>query len=211
MRKNNTSTNSDGLSAEDRALNVFADIMIDKIRNLQQNWKQPWITPGAAQPPQNLNGRNYNGMNSIILMFMQEKQGWKTSRYATFDRIADMNYAKNKEGKRTHRLTDKDGNKLPYVRVNPGEKSTPVMLTTFTCVHKETKNRIKYDDYKQLSEEERNQYAVFPKQHVYNVFNIDQTNLKEARPELYESYRKEMDGTVELSDKGMVSLPRLTR
>ena len=88
MRKNYT-PNPDGLSAEDRALNVFADIMIDKIKNLQQDWKQPWISPGAAQLPRNLNGRNYNGMNSIILMFMQEKNNWQTSRYATFDRITD--------------------------------------------------------------------------------------------------------------------------
>ena len=206
MRKNYT-PNPDGLSAEDRALNVFADIMIDKIKNLQQDWKQPWISPGAAQLPRNLNGRNYNGMNSIILMFMQEKNHWQTSRYATFDRITDMNYAKDKDGKRQHLLTDKDGNKLPFVRINKGEKSTPVMITTFTCVHKQTNERIKYDDYKQLDAKERNEFSVFPKQHVYNVFNVDQTNLKEARPELYETYRKEAQGTLELSDKGMATLP----
>ena len=208
MRKNYT-PNPDGLSAEDRALNVFADIMIDKIKNLQQDWKQPWISPGAAQLPRNLNGRNYNGMNSIILMFMQEKNNWQTSRYATFDRITDMNYAKDKDGKRQHLLTDKDGNKLPFVRINKGEKSTPVMITTFTCVHKQTNERIKYDDYKQLDAKERNEFSVFPKQHVYNVFNFDQTNLKEARPELYETYRKEAQGTLELSDKGMASLPEI--
>jgi antirestriction protein ArdC len=208
MRKNYT-PNPDGLSAEDRALNVFADIMIDKIKNLQQDWKQPWISPGAAQLPRNLNGRNYNGMNSIILMFMQEKNNWQTSRYATFDRITDMNYAKDKDGKRQHMLTDKDGNKLPFVRINKGEKSTPVMITTFTCVHKQTNERIKYDDYKQLDAKERNEFSVFPKQHVYNVFNVDQTNLKEARPELYETYRKEAQGTLELSDKGMASLPEI--
>lgn len=208
MRKNYT-PNPDGLSAEDRALNVFADIMIDKIKNLQQDWKQPWISPGAAQLPRNLNGRNYNGMNSIILMFMQEKNNWQTSRYATFDRITDMNYAKDKDGKRQHLLTDKDGNKLPFVRINKGEKSTPVMITTFTCVHKKTNERIKYDDYKQLDAKERNEFSVFPKQHVYNVFNVDQTNLKEARPELYETYRKEAQGTLELSDKGMASLPEI--
>ena len=208
MRKNYT-PNPDGLSAEDRALNVFADIMIDKIKNLQQDWKQPWISPGAAQLPRNLNGRNYNGMNSIILMFMQEKNHWQTSRYATFDRITDMNYAKDKDGKRQHLLTDKDGNKLPFVRINKGEKSTPVMITTFTCVHKQTNERIKYDDYKQLDAKERNEFSVFPKQHVYNVFNVDQTNLKEARPELYETYRKEAQGTLELSDKGMASLPEI--
>jgi len=208
MRKNYT-PNPDGLSAEDRALNVFADIMIDKIRNLQQDWKQPWISPGAAQLPRNLNGRNYNGMNSIILMFLQEKHGWQTARYATFDRITDMNFAKDKEGKRLHLLTDKDGNKLPYVRVNKGEKSTPVMITTFTCVHKKTNERIKYEDYKQLTDKERNEFSVFPKQHVYNVFNVDQTNMKETRPGLYETYRKEAHGTLELSDKGMVSLPEI--
>ena len=208
MRKNYT-PNPDGLSAEDRALNVFADIMIDKIRNLQQDWKQPWISPGAAQLPRNLNGRNYNGMNSIILMFLQEKHGWQTARYATFDRITDMNFAKDKEGKRLHLLTDKEGNKLPYVRVNKGEKSTPVMITTFTCVHKKTNERIKYEDYKQLSDKERNEFSVFPKQHVYNVFNVDQTNMKETRPELYETYHKEAQGTLELSDKGMVSLPEI--
>ena len=208
MRKNYT-PNPDGLSAEDRALNVFADIMIDKIKNLQQDWKQPWISPGAAQLPRNLNGRNYNGMNSIILMFMQEKNHWQTSRYATFDRITDMNYAKDKDDKRQHLLTDKDGNKLPFVRINKGEKSTPVMITTFTCVHKQTNERIKYDDYKQLDAKERNEFSVFPKQHVYNVFNVDQTNLKEARPELYETYRKEAQGTLELSDKGMASLPEI--
>ena len=208
MRKNYT-PNPDGLSAEDRALNVFADIMIDKIKNLQQDWKQPWISPGAAQLPRNLNGRNYNGMNSIILMFMQEKNNWQTSRYATFDRITDMNYAKDKDGKRQHLLTDKDGNKLPFVRINKGEKSTPVMITTFTCVHKQTNERIKYDDYKQLDAKERNEFSVFPKQHVYNVFNVDRANLKEARPELYETYRKEAQGTLELSDKGMASLPEI--
>ena len=208
MRKNYT-LNPDGLSAEDRALNVFADIMIDKIKISSKDWKQPWISPGAAQLPRNLNGRNYNGMNSIILMFLQEKHGWQTARYATFDRITDMNFAKDKEGKRLHLLTDKDGNKLPYVRVNKGEKSTPVMITTFTCVHKKTNERIKYEDYKQLTDKERNEFSVFPKQHVYNVFNVDQTNMKETRPELYETYHKEAQGTLELSDKGMVSLPEI--
>ena len=72
--------NTDGLSAEDRALNTFAELMIEKIRNLQEDWKKPWFSPQVAQLPKNLNGRNYNGMNSIVLMLMQEKNGWQTSR-----------------------------------------------------------------------------------------------------------------------------------
>ena len=69
--------------------------------------------------------------------------------------------------------------------INKGSKSIPVFITTFTCVDKETKEKIKYDDYKRLSEEEKAKYNVYPKLSVYNVFNVDQTNLKEARPELY--------------------------
>ena len=42
-----------------------------------------------------------------------------------------------------------------------------------------------YDDYRQMSEELRQQYNVYPKLQVYNVFNVSQTNLQEARPELY--------------------------
>ena len=64
-------------------------------------------------------------------------------------------------------------------------KPSLLFITTFTVVDKETKEKIKYDDYKQLSDDEKQKYAVYPKLNVYNVFNVDQSNIKEARPELY--------------------------
>lgn len=66
-----------------------------------------------------------------------------------------------------------------------------LMLTTFTCIHKETKEKIKYDDYKNLSEDEKKEYNVYPKMQVFRVFNVAQTNLQEARPELWEKLEKE--------------------
>ena len=36
-----------------------------------------------------------------------------------------------------------------------------------------------------MSEERRKEYNVYPKLQVYNVFNVAQTNLQEACPELY--------------------------
>ncbi len=54
MKKN--TYNTDGLSAEDRALNTFAELMIEMINNLQEDWKKPWFSPQVAQLPQNLNG-----------------------------------------------------------------------------------------------------------------------------------------------------------
>lgn len=82
-------------------------------------------------------------------------------------------------------ITDAESNELTKVSINKGSKSIPVFITNFTCIEKETKEKIKYEDYKRLTEEERAKYNVYPKLSVYNVFNVDQTNLKEARPELY--------------------------
>lgn len=71
-----------------------------------------------------------------------------------------------------------------------GEHSFPVMLTTFTVVNKETKEHIKWEDYKLLSQEEREKYNVYPKLQTYHVFNVAQTNLKEVRPEFGRNWNR---------------------
>lgn len=205
--KDNTPT-SNGQSAESRAFDAFAELMIEKISSISQDWRKPWFSPQAAQQPMNLSGRCYNGMNSIILMIMQEKNGWQTPRYATFDRISSLNYAKDKQGARRP-ATDANGEKLPLVSVNKGEKSTPVMLTTFTVVNPETKEKIHYEDYKQLSQEERSKYNVYPRLQTYAVFNVDQTNLKEARPELYQKFMDEAKGVAQHQNTDTFAFPAI--
>ena len=180
--------NNNGASAEDRAFDAFADLMVQKIEQVKEHWQKPWFSKTTLQWPKNLSGREYNGMNAVVLLLQQEKNNWSTNRYATFERISSLNFDESKNP-----IVDKDGQNLPFVTVKKGEKSTPVMITSFTVVHKETKDKIKYDDYKNLSDEEKLNYAVYPKLHVYNVFNIDQTNIKEARPKLYEQIEKESE------------------
>lgn len=176
--------NSDGPSAEDRALDRFADMLIEKMETLQGDWKKPWFTEGSMKWPKNMNGREYNGMNALMLMLQCEKNGYKIPVFCTFDRVAALNFEKDKQGSRKP-VVDADGEKLPLVSINKGEKSFPVFITTFTCIDKDSHEKIKYDDYKQMSNEEKKNIAVYPKLQIYNVFNLDQTNLKEARPELY--------------------------
>ncbi|NPD82966.1 DUF1738 domain-containing protein [Prevotella sp. PINT] len=176
--------NSDGRSSEDKALDKFAEMMIEKINTLQNDWKKPWFTEGTLSWPKNLSGREYNGMNALMLMMHCEKQGYKLPVFCTFDRVVGLNFTKNKQGSK-QQVKDNNGEALPQVTILKGEKSFPVFITTFTVVDKETKERIKYDDYRQMSEERRKEYNVYPKLHVYNVFNVAQTNLQEARPELY--------------------------
>lgn len=171
--------NTDGPNSEDKALDLFAEMMIEKLETIGKDWKKPWFTEGALQWPRNLSGREYNGMNALMLMLHCEKEGYTIPRFCTFDCVQRL----NKPGK--------DGEELPRVSVLKGEKSFPVMLTTFTCIHKETKEKIKYDDYKNLSNDEKEQYNVYPKMQVFRVFNVAQTNLKEARPELWEKLEKE--------------------
>lgn len=170
---------ADGPNSEDKALDLFAEMMIEKIESIRKDWKKPWFTEGALQWPRNLSGREYNGMNAFMLLLHCEKEGYEIPHFCTFDCVQRL----NKPGK--------DGQELPRVSVLRGEKSFPVMLTTFTCIHKETKQKIKYDDYKKLSDKEKERYNVYPKLQVFRVFNVAQTNLREARPELWERLEQE--------------------
>ena len=169
-------------TAEQKALDLFSEMMISKIESLRSKdgWKKPWFTEGTLQWPKNLNGREYNGMNAFLLLLHCEKEGYRIPRFCTFDRIQQF----NKPGSR-----DKDAK--PRVSVLKGEHSFPVMLTTFTVVDKETKERIKWEEYKLLSQEQREKYNVYPKLQTYHVFNVAQTNLKEVRPELWEKLEQE--------------------
>ena len=51
--------NNNGPSAEDKALDQFADLMIEKIQSIEKDWTKPWFTEGALQWPKNLSGREY--------------------------------------------------------------------------------------------------------------------------------------------------------
>lgn len=172
--------NADGPNSEDKALDLFAQMMIEKIESIGKDWHKPWFTEGSLPWPRNLHGREYNGMNALMLLLHCEKQGYTIPRFCTFDCVQRLN------------TPGKDGQELPRVSILRGEKSFPVMLTTFTCIHKETKEKIKYDEYKKLSEKEQEQYNVFPRMQVFRVFNVAQTNLRETRPELWEKLEQEV-------------------
>ena len=118
-------------------------------------------------------------MNAIMLLIHCEKEGYKIPRFCTFECVQRLN------------KSDKDNQEKPRVSVLRGEKSFPIMLTTFTCIHKDSGEKIKYDDYKKLSDNEKKEYNVYPKMQVFRVFNVAQTNLQEARPELWQKLEKE--------------------
>lgn len=178
---------SDGRSGEDRALDRFAEMVIEKIETIKSDWKKPWFTENTLSWPKNLSGREYNGMNALMLYLHSEREKYQMPVFMTFEQVRGLNYKGNaKDG---IRLVDKEGELLTEVSVSKGAKSFPVFLTTFTVIEAETKQKIKFDDYKKLSKAEQEKFKVYPKLQVYNVFNVNQTNIRDARPELYEKLK----------------------
>lgn len=177
------SKNPNAPSAEDKALDRFTDLMIDKIKSIKEDWQKPWFTEGALAWPRNLTGRRYNGGNALMLMLHAEKEGYKLPVWCTFNSIQKVFNPERKEG-----------DQQEPVHVMKGEKSFPVFLTTFTVIHKETKAKIPYDDYKKLSRDEQKEYNVYPKNQVFSVFNVAQTNLQQVRPELYAKLEEQFKG-----------------
>lgn len=183
------SKNPNAPSAEDKALDRFTDLMIDKIKSIKEDWQKPWFTEGALVWPRNLHGRLYNGGNALMLMLHAEKEGYKLPVWCTFNSIQTV-----------LNPVQKGGEEREPVHVMKGEKSFPVFLTTFTVIDKDTKEKIPWEEYKKLSNEEKKQYNVYPKNQVFNVFNVAQTNLHQVRPELY----------AKLEEQCVVRLPKQT-
>ena len=151
-------TGEDGKSAEDRALDTFAELMMERIKAIDKDWQKPWIEKGSFVMPRNLSGRPYNGINTF--------------------------------------LKPAEGENPSFVHVLKGEKAFPVFLSIPMIKDKETNKPITLSEYNNMTREEQDKYYVRSYTHVYNVYNLQQTNLKEARPELYakiEAKFKELD------------------
>lgn len=170
---------------ENRAYEVFTEMLIKKLEKVKSDWKKPWFTDGQRPWPKSLYGKWYHGMNALMLSFLCEEKDYKVPVFATSARIYDLNYRKGQDGVRIP-LTDDKGEKLPFVHVLKGEKSFPVFLSQTNVVHKDTGEKITYADYLELDDKEKENYKTYHNMKVYNVFNVDQTNIKEARPELYQ-------------------------
>ena len=149
----------------------FADLMVEKIQSLEKDWQKPWFTfPGYSgcggninlALPQNLDGRHYEGGNAFLLLFQCEKMGYKTPVFLTAKRAFK------------EQLNIK------------GQTSFPVWYMEIVAMHKETKKYIKFNEYRALSEGEREEYKLKFFDKWYNVFNLDQTDFAEKYPARWE-------------------------
>lgn len=150
-------------SSQNKALLQFAELMISKIENVSKDWEKPWFSPKGLGLPQNIDGREYKGSNLMLLYLVTEMKDYSIPVFMTYNQAADAG-----------------------IHVLKGAKSFPVIYWNFVVKDHEG-NRISYEEYKLLDDTDKENYKVTPYMKTYPVFNVDQTNMKEALPEKWES------------------------
>ena len=63
--------------------------MIEKIKQVEDNWQKPWFGIKGGGLPQNIEGRTYNGVNSFMLFLLSEKEQYSLPVYMTFMQAKD--------------------------------------------------------------------------------------------------------------------------
>lgn len=151
-------------NALDRGLQLFSEMLIKRMEEIQLDWKQPWIGGGIVQGlPQNITGRTYEGCNAFLLFLHTSEMRYHVPVYMTA-----------KQARENGALIKK------------GEKSIPVFKWGLSIKDKDGK-RMSESDYRELTKEEQDECKVRPYLKVFSEFNIDQTNMAEAKKSLYDS------------------------
>lgn len=184
--KKTNAPSSASSSYSDAVIQQFADMMIKRMEDMKEsNWKKGWMDGrGDAGFPRNaLTGRQYNGINPFMLMYDTIKHEYTTSMYLTARQLFSMNDSLKDPSTGKIALENLD----KVMKINKGEKTFPV----YYMIHKYKDMQGKeYSDqeYNDLSEEQRKDIKAYFYPKVHHLFNIDQTNMKEVNPSLYNSF-----------------------
>ena len=184
--KKTNASSSVSSSYSDAVIQQFADMMIKRMEDMKEsNWKKGWMDGrGDAGFPRNaLTGRQYNGINPFMLMYDTIKHEYTTSMYLTARQLFSMNDSLKDPS--TGKIASENLDKV--MKINKGEKAFPV----YYMIHKYKDMQGKeYSDqeYNDLSEEQRKDIKAYFYPKVHHLFNIDQTNMKEVNPSLYNSF-----------------------
>jgi antirestriction protein ArdC len=161
----------------DKNAQKFADLMINKIESISTDWKKPWFSKKLTSStflPQNITGRTYASGNAFLLFFLTEKENFQTPVFLTF-----------KQAKAENTLILK------------GSESFPVYYNVLNAYHRDTDEKITYDEFKELTAEEKKCYRLSSKVKYYLVFNLDQTNFSEIHPERWEVLKTKFSAPVD--------------
>ena len=142
----------------------YADIFVAKFSEIDANgWQKPWICARPDIVPQNISGRPYKNGNALFLMLAASVNQYRYPLFMTYNQA--KNYGAN---------------------VLKGETSYPVVYYAESVCDAETgqKTDITPGEYRLMDEEEKHQYKLKCQMIKNNVFNLDQTDIAETRPDI---------------------------
>ena len=137
----------------------------------------------AGLPRNALTGRLYTGFNPLMLAFHSTHEGYKTAMFLTAHQLYDMN--EPLKDSTTGKIKTENLDKV--MKIKPGENYFPVLYILHGYRDKNGKE-LSNDEYSNLDENERRDIRTFFYPKVHRLYNIDQTNMKEVNPSLYQSY-----------------------
>ena len=153
-----------GKTMAEKAIDRFAQMMVTRLEEMKgQQWEKGWIDGGGRTQglPQNLSGRRYSGHNDFFLQLHTAINGYDAPVYATYKQIRDAG-----------------------ATVNKGEKAMPVIYWNIS--HKdENGQKISDEAFDAMTKAEQAKVKTIPIMMGYYVWNLQQTNFAEVKPEQY--------------------------
>lgn len=171
---------------DDKTIKAFTELIVQKMASLSSSWKQPWVNIQRRGFPENLSGRRYSNSNAFFLLLLCEAEKYEMPVFLTF-------------------LQAKENG----LSIRKGEQSFPVIYHDFSVKHRETGEKIKYEQWKQLSDKEKELYKVSSFAGTHRVFNVEQTNIKEVKPELWEKLQNRFKVDIPSDTTNMATCPAM--
>ena len=171
-----------GKTMAEKAIDRFAQMMVARLEEMKgQQWEKGWIDGGGRTQglPQNLSGRRYSGHNDFFLQLHTAINGYDAPVYATYKQIRDAG-----------------------ATVNKGEKAMPVIYWNIS--HKdENGQKISDEAFDAMTKAEQAKVKTIPIMMGYYVWNLQQTNFAEVKPEQYAKVTGQFKAPHVADTKGM--------
>jgi antirestriction protein ArdC len=171
-----------GKTMAEKAIDRFAQMMVTRLEEMKgQQWEKGWIDGGGRTHglPQNLSGRRYSGHNDFFLQLHTAANGYDVPVYATYKQIKEAG-----------------------ATIAKGEKAMPVIYWNVT--HKdENGQKVSDEAYEAMTKAEQEKVKTIPIMMGYYVWNLQQTNFPEIKPEQYAKLQEKFKAPHVADTKGM--------
>ena len=171
-----------GKTMAEKAIDRFAQMMVTRLEEMKgQQWEKGWIDAGGKNQgmPQNLSGRRYSGHNDFFLQLHTAMKGYDVPVYATYKQLKDAG-----------------------ATIGKGEKAMPVIYWNIT--HRdENGHKVSDEAYDAMTKAEQEKIKTVPVLMGYYVWNLQQTNFAEVKPEKFAKLQEQFKAPEMKDTKGM--------